>query len=515
MALPELPLILALDIGSTSVRSLVFDLQGRPVEGLSSRRPVRINVSADGVSELEPRETLDLVFDCLDELQGRIGQGALPPGGRVEGVAPCTFVTNLVGLDAKGRPLTPLSTYADTSAEEEAARLRTELDETEVHDRTGCRLHPSYLPARLRRWAGLDPGLFRRVGRWASLGEYLELTLFGQTKISLSAASWTGLLDRRRLVWDRPLLETLGLTPERFSALAALHRPRQGLKPEYARRWPALARAAWFPALGDGAAANIGSGCLGPDRVALTLGTSTALRAVMEAPAGRVPPGLFCYRVDHQSSLLGGALTEGGGLYDWCRRTFNLPEGDRLQAVLQEMEPDSHGLAVLPFWSGERAPGWAGQARGSIAGLSLATEPVQILRAVMEAVALRLAAVHRLLSPFLNPDHILVASGGALTNSPVWLGIMADTLGRPVEVPDLEEATARGAALLAFRALGRLDDLSRTIPPPLLVREPDPERHLLYQRAGEEQEKLYCRLIGPLKGGRTPDRGKGRNDESK
>jgi gluconokinase len=217
----------------------------------------------------------------------------------------------------------------------------------------------------------------------------------------------------------------------------------------------------------------------------------------MEPPAGRVPKGLFCYRVDSQSSLLGGALTEGGGLYNWCRSTFNLPEGSRLQKALREMEPDSHGLNVLPFWSGERAPGWAGQARGSIAGLSLASEPIQILRAAMEAVALRIAAVHRLLSPHLTPDHILIASGGALTNSSVWLEIMADALGRPVEVPDLEEASARGAALLALRALGRLNDLSQTIPPPLLVQEPDPERHRLYQRAAKKQEDLYRRLINP------------------
>ena len=495
MAVNKKPLILALDIGSASVRALVFDHRGSPVKGLSVRRPLTISVSGNGLSELDPEKTLRLIFDSLDELQDVVDQSGKAGQGRIAGVALCTFVTNLMGLDAHGRPLTPLSTYADTSAEEEAAQLRTELDEEEVHDRTGCRLHPSYLPPRLRRWANRDPELFKRVSRWVSLGDYLELELLGRARISFSAASWTGLLDRRRMVWDKPLLKVLNLTPERFSPLVDSRQARHDLKPDYARRWPFLARAAWFPALGDGATANVGSGCLGPDRVSLTMGTSTAVRAVMDSTPETVPWGLFCYRVDSRSSLLGGALTEGGSLYDWCLSAFNLPEEDRLLEELADVEPGSHGLSVLPFWSGERAPGWAGRARGSITGINPATRPVHLLRAVMEAVALRIAAVHRLLLPHLTPDHVLVASGGALTNSPVWLGIMADVLGRTVEVPDVEEASARGAALLALKALGRLEDLSRTTPPYLLALDPDPQRHRVYQRAGKKQEELYSRLI--------------------
>ena len=85
----------------------------------------------------------------------------------------------------------------------------------------------------------------------------------------------------------------------------------------------------WFPALGDGACDNIGSGCLTPDRFALMVGTSGAMRAVCEHGSMRIPPGLFCYRVDRRRFVLGGALSNGGEVYHWMKRTLSLPDGAR------------------------------------------------------------------------------------------------------------------------------------------------------------------------------------------
>ena len=407
----------------------------------------------------------------------------------------CTFVANVFGLDSSGRPLTGLFSYADTRASDQARELKELLDEGWVHQRTGCRFHPGYLPAQLRYLAQAAPDEFRAAKRWLSLGEYLELKLFGRARISLSAASWTGLLDLRRGVWDRPLLEFLGLAPGVLSTPVGPEPCSAPLRPEFAARWPGLAGAAWFPALGDGAAANVGSGCLGPARAALTMGTSTALRAVLDEPPREIPGGLFCYRVDGRRFLLGGALTEGGGLYRWLRESLNLGDEESLEERLGAMAPDSHGLTLLPFWSGERSPGWAGQARGSIQGLTLATEPVQILRAAMEAVALRLASVHRLLVPHLAPEHEIAVSGGALESSPVWRRILADALGRRLILPRLGEASARGAALLVLEALGLMADPARAGLPLESAQEPDPESHEIYTRAGERQERLYRLLV--------------------
>ncbi len=171
--------------------------------------------------------------------------------------------------------------------------------------------------------------------------------------------------------------------------------------------------------------------------------------------------------------------------------------GDRAQteAELAALAPDSHGLTILPFFAGERSPDWAGNVQATIHGLTLATTPLQILRASLEAVAYRFAVIEQRLCGRPDCDHRLIASGGALLQSPVWSQIFADVLGRPVVVSAESEATSRGAALLALRALGALPSLAAAPAADGAVYLPDPARHERYQVAIARQRALYARLI--------------------
>jgi gluconokinase len=346
-------------------------------------------------------------------------------------------------------------------------------------------------------FARSDPKLFRRAARWLSIGEYMEEKLFGETAVTYSVASWTGLLDRFNLAWDRQLLERLRLSDENLSPLTDVDQPRRGLRPEYAKRWPALAELPWFPAVGDGAAANVGSGCVSFRQVALSMGTTSALRVVLRDPPRHLPEGLWCYRVDRRRSLLGGALSEGGSVYAWMRSSLNLGPESSVEESLEAMQPDGHGLTFLPFLAGERAPGWAGHARAAVQGLSLATTPIDILRAGMEAVAYRLALVFELLRPMVPGTPGVIASGGALLHSPAWVRIVTDVLGRTVALSAVEEASGRGAALLALEAMGTMGELEKEVPITTASYEPDSARHGLYLRAIERQQELYRKLVNP------------------
>jgi len=489
--LVEGPLILAIDIGTSAVKILFFDSLGRAVESNQYRREVTIRTSHDGASEAAPDELLGTVWQGIDAVLAK--GGPLVPN--IAGVAVCTFVGNIVGVDRKARPLTPVFTYADTRAEKEAARLRTEFDESEVHDRTGCHLHSSYLPARFRWLANSRPDQFHQVDRWLSIGEYMELVLFGETAVSYSVASWSGLLDRHQLVWDEPLLKKLSVEITQLSPLVDINCTKQGLRRKFASRWPALKNLPWLPAIGDGAAANIGSGCILPSRVALTMGSTTAIRAVVEKPIPHVPNGLWCYRVDGRRSLPGGALSEGGSLFAWMQTTFQLADPPQFEAALNSLVPDGHGLTVLPFLAGERSPGWQGHARATIHGISQATTPLEILQAGMEAVACRIALVFEKLAQLLPDDLRIVAGGGAIHNSPTWLQIITDMLGRASEVTGIREGSARGAALLAFETLGVIKDLKDI---PVFIERtcyPDERRHVIYRQTIKRQQRLYEKLI--------------------
>lgn len=487
----EAPLVLALDIGTSSVRSVLFDRLGRAVEGVEAHQALELRTTADGAAEVDPDVVLELVRRCLDGVLVQAG----PLGSKIAGVATSTFVSNILGVDEPGQAITPLTTYADTRAEAEVAWLKAELDEAGIHDRTGCQFHSSYLPARLRWLARTQPDLFRKVSRWISIGEYLELKLFGDTAVSYSVASWTGLLDRHRLVWDEPLLKVLPVRPGQLSPLTDVNVPHRGFLPASASRWRALQDVPWFPAVGDGAAANIGSGCVSPGRVALTVGTSSAMRAIVPSPVVHIPAGLWCYRVDSRRSLPGGALSEGGNVFAWINSTLKLGDLTKVDSALAGLAPEAHGLTVLPFFAGERSPGWAGHARATIHGLSLATTPLEILRAGLEAVAYRITMVFELLRQLLPPEPKVVASGRALLSSPTWLQIMADVLGRPVATAGIQEASARGAALLALEALGALAGLEEAPDFISTTYQPDARRHAVYRAAMERQRELYDKLV--------------------
>ena len=487
----EAPFVLSLDIGTSSIRASLFDRLGRAIEGVEARQSHEIRTTKEGASEVDPDTLLELIWYCIDAVMTQAHHLTTPMGG----VVVCTFVGNILGVDRSGQAVTPLATYADTRAGSEVAILQSKFDEREVHDRTGCHFHPSYLPAYFCWFAQAKPDLFRRVARWVSIGEYLELKLFGETAVSYSVASWTGLLDRHQLVWDEPLLTVVPVRMEQLSPLIDINISRKGLRPEFANRWPTLRDVPWFPTVGDGATANIGSGCISSERVALTVGTTTALRAVVDHLITHIPAGLWCYRVDGRRSLLGGALSEGGSIYAWMKTTLKFKDLSNLESALAKRQPDAHGLTVLPFLAGERSPGWAGYARGTIHGLSLATTPLDILQAGLEAVAYRVAIVFELLCQFLPIDPQVIASGGALLNSPTWLQMMTDVLGRIITVSEVQDASGRGAALLALEALGVIKDLKDV--PDFVGRtfQPEMNRHAQYQEAIERQKRLYEKLV--------------------
>ena len=486
----EKSLVLILDVGTSSLRAQIRDAEAGAIPDLDVRVPHRVSRSSDGRATLDADEILDGVALAVDQVLGRAGSLTQQVGG----VAAATLVSNVLGVDSQGLPLTPVYTYADTRSRADTEELRREVDSQDVHDRTGCLLHSSYLPARFRWLNRTQPDLLGKVARWISIGEYLCWHFFKSHGVSHSVASWSGLLNRRTLNWDEEWISSLPVEASQFSDLVDINQPLVGLVDPWAQRWPSLAKVPWFPAVGDGVAANLGSGCSGPQRLAVTIGTTAAVRAVLKGQVDSVPPGLWSYCVDRHRSLLGGATSDGGSVYDWIGKTFKLPDSNQLEEALARVKPAS-GLVFLPFLSGERSPGWRDDARASFVGLTLATRPVEMLRAALEGVAYRLALIHELVSPHLSEGYQIHAGGAGLLASPVWLQILADVFGLPVTAAAEQETTGRGVALLALESLGAIEDIKSIPPARGRTYDPDPGRHEQYLDALEHHQRLYELLV--------------------
>lgn len=483
--------VMALDIGTSGVRASLFDDKGREIDGGTVRLQSRRSYG-DDLALTNAEAYLELVAETIDALFDR----PLAVPSRIDLIAISCFWHSLVGVDAEGFPTTPVYGWAHTQAASAARELQSRFNESEVHARTGCRFHPSYWPAKLVSLRNEEPHVFTRTSRWLSFGEYLVSRLCGETAVSISMASGTGLFNQRTLEWDRELVEGIGLASESLPEIARENHTLPGVAPNYVTRWPQLSDARVCPPIGDGAANTIGSGCTTRDQAALMIGTSGAMRVLFDdEPPDRLPSALWCYRADQKKVLVGGALSDGGGLFRWIRETMlTTDNAESIEAALDALEPDGHGLTVLPFWAGERSTGWSADARGAILGLTLHSEPIEILRAAMEAISYRFALIADALELYA-PGATIIASGTALRSSPVWVQILADVLGRPITLSATTEASARGAALLALEATGRIDSIKGFPVQEEKTFTPNMSRHAHYLAGLERQIKYYEKFV--------------------
>jgi gluconokinase len=469
--------VLALDLGTSSVRALVFGDRGGAVPGLLARRPTHLDISDEGKAELDPDGVLAAIGECLDELAGQAGLDG------VEHVAVSCAWHSVIAVGGDGRRLTGALTWADTRAAPLVPELRSRGDLDRLQAATGARPHTLY-------WTVKLPWLVRELSpapaRYLGLAEYVTGTLLGDDSASASMASGTGLLELATATWDAQALELAGVDERTLPKVAPADWTGR-LQPEVARRWPALAEATWHPAIGDGAASNVGAGCVSPDRVAINLGTSAAIRAVQ--PADQAAPlhrDLWRYLVDHHTVVTGAAFSGAGNLYAWLRQVTSLPDEGSLEEELAKVPPGSRGVVVMPYHAGSRPPLDLAAGSGAITGLSLATTAVEILSATLEAVCYRLAAGYEALASSMAKDPEVVASGGAIVASPWWQQTLAEVLGRPVRLVDEPEASARGAALVAT---GQTAD-----PATVRVIDPRPDAVEAQRAARSLHEDLAARL---------------------
>lgn len=478
------PLVLALDVGSTASRGALFDATGRPISG-RVKTCHAFTVGEDGTSQIDADQVTDEIAAILDGLAGPGG----PATGRIRGVAFDTFASSLVAVGADGRALTPCYTYADSRCSAEVEELREELDETTVQQRTGTRLHTSYLAPRLRWLSRVEPRVFADAVRFVSLGEYVQLRLIGHTAAGTPTAAWTGMLDRRLGAWDPEILAAAGVGADRLSPVQDPGVPLSAPDATGGGRWPGLVGAEWFPAIGDGLGHNLGTGARDASAIGCGAATSGAMRVVVPGQPAQLPTGLWCYRIDADRSLLGGALTDVGRVFGWL--ASGIAAGlapSEVDAVLGA-DPVPGTPAVVPFLTGERSTGWAARARMVMAGVSAAHGPADIVRGAAEGVAIGYARISEQLHA-VAPEAARVAASGSVTALyPSFLQILADALQVPVEHVQLKRSTLLGTALTAIDAVA--PGVERATPPVKRTFEPRPEHADHYAAVRARFDELY------------------------
>lgn len=476
--------VLAIDIGSSSVRAILCDTSARPIPGARAVLQHEFDTFPAGAAVTNALELRRKVEKCIDDVL------AHPAADGILGVGIAAFTSSLVGVDRSGHPITPVVTYADTRSASDVEDLAQQIDVIRTLQRTGCRNHSTYLPGRLRWLRRTDPLTYLAVDRWLDIGAYLFNCWFGQPVTSYSLASWSGLLNREKLSWDEEWLAILELREDSLPLLGDYDDLVMELRDDYAGRWPELRRTSFCRAISDGAAANVGSGGVDREHIVLTVGTTAAVRVITDESVPELPAGLWGYRLDSSYHVIGGATFEGGNIFHWATRVLAVPADAELESLLQKRKPGVHGLSFLPLLAGERSPGWLASATGAILGLRLSTDGIDILQAALEGVAIRLSLTLNQLRPIAAASATLMAGGGALTASLAWTQMIADACDCTLHIVREKDVTARGTAIMVLRALGVA---SLTGLPPAIDRrvEPIPEHVAYYRDATAVQKRLY------------------------
>jgi gluconokinase len=463
--------IIGIDIGTTSTKSVAFRRDGSMLGSYSVEYPLLQEKPA--WAEQEPEVILLAVVQSVQRVLDRSGLRCPD----VAAVGMSSAMHSLIAVDEVGRSLTRSITWADGRSEKEARRIREQHGGQEIYRRTGTPIHPmSPLPKLVWLRENL-PDVWAASAKFVSIKEYVLYQLFGEWVVDYSLASATGLLRLDTLDWDEEALRIAGIEKDRLSVLKPCTYRMQGMAVKYAEQMGIAAETPFFLGASDGALANLGVGAIGPGEMAVTIGTSAAVRMMTDKPLTDEKQRTFCYHVAGSSYIIGGATNNGGIVLQWLRdslfagRKLTAGEGESVAESVKDtyeelleaaarVSPGAGGLVFLPFLTGERAPIYNSEARGTYFGVNLGHRQEHFVRAGLEGTMLAVLSVAEALKDLAGPAREVRASGG-FAKSPLWLQMLADMLGQEVQVPRITEASALGAALLAMQGLGEISDWSQ------------------------------------------------------
>ena len=484
--------IIGLDIGTTSCKSLVVNSDGIPLGTEMAYYPVLSPFPT--WAEQDPEAIFRAVVEAV---RSSIASCEIEPD-QVAAIGLSAVLHSVLAVDADGNPLTSAMIWADTRSAASSAQLKAKYDSHQIYRRTGCPVHPMY-PLSKIDWLRTNlPEVYRRAHKFISIKEYVIHRLLGKYVVDRSVASATGLFDIHTLDWYEDALEMVGIGPDRLSKHVPSTTVLEGIDASCAEAMGVRPDCLLIVGAGDGLLSNVGAGSVEPGQATCMIGSSGAVRVTSSQPRVDDNERTWCYLLTDEVWVVGGAINNGGLVYQWFRERFYPGEEETYEALDEEAAQagvGAEGLVFLPYLTGERSPNWNPDARGLLFGLSLRHDRRHLLRAIMEGVAFRMHSVLLALEEVAG-EIVEVRGSGGFLRSPLWVRIMADVCGREILVPEIIETTSLGAAFLAMHALGHIDDLreARRYVPITERYAPKTNNHELYMRLYSLYEDLYERV---------------------
>ncbi len=493
--------ILSIDIGTTSTKTIIYDTNGKIKASSNNTYPLYQDIP--DMAEEDPEE----IFSAIINGASSTLKKAKLKAGELKGVALSCFMHSLILLDKNHRPLTRAITLWDNRAVKYAEKLKSNSKGMEIYKRTGTPIHPMSPLCKLIWLKNDHPHLFKKARWFVGVKEYILYKLFGVLKEDYSIASNTGLFNIFKMNWDTQALKTAGISATQLPQLVDTTYQLKGIRKKYMKILNISSDTPFVIGASDGPLANLGVDAIKPGVVAVTIGTSAAVRIVSRKPHIDPKARVFCYYLSKDMWVIGGPINNGGIVFRWVRDRLCQPEKitaeqlhidpyDLLTKIAKTVPTGSDGLIFLPFLGGERAPIWDANSRGTFFGLNRIHSRAHMIRAVLEGIVYNLYNVLLALEEVVGKPKIIRANGG-FARSKFWCQILTDIFEHDVMIPESYESTALGAATLGMYSLGfikKLSEVSKFIGT-TDVHHPNPKAFPVYRQL----IPIYIRLSRILK----------------
>lgn len=452
--------MVGIDIGTTSTKAVLFSEKGEVIQQANIGYPLHTPDSS--TAEQNPEEIFQAVLQALSTIM------KLHSNKTLSFISFSSAMHSVIAMDEQDQPLTPCITWADNRSEAWSRKIKNELNGHEIYKRTGTPIHPMSPLSKIAWLVNELPEIASKATKYIGIKEYIFKKFFDQYVVDHSLASATGMMNLKTLDWDEEALQIAGITRSQLSDLVPTTKLFSGCNPSLAKEMGIDPQTPFVIGASDGVLSNLGVNAIGKGEIAVTIGTSGAIRTIINEPKTDEKGRIFCYALTEKHWVIGGPVNNGGMVLRWIRDEFASSEIETakrlgidpyevLTRIAERVRPGADGLLFHPYLAGERAPLWNPDVRGSFFGLTMSHKKEHMIRAALEGVIYNLYTVFLALTECMDGPVTRIQATGGFARSRVWRQMMSDIFESEVVVPESYESSCLGACILGLYATGKIE----------------------------------------------------------
>ncbi len=452
--------MIGVDIGTTSTKAVLFSEKGEVIHKENVGYP--LYTPTISTAEQDPEEIFQAVLQTMTNIMQKHGKK------NISFVSFSSAMHSVIAMDEYDQPLTSCITWADNRSEAWTRKLKNDCNGHDIYKRTGTPIHPMSPLSKIMWLVNEHPDIATKTKKYIGIKEYVFKKFFDHYVVDHSLASAMGMMNLHTLDWDEEALHVAGIKRDQLSELVPTTQTFTNCDEQLAIQIGLDPQTPFVIGASDGVLSNLGVNAIQKGEIAVTIGTSGAIRTIIDKPQTDEKGRIFCYALTENHWVIGGPVNNGGMVLRWIRDEFASSETETakrlgidpyevLTKIAERVRPGADGLLFHPYLAGERAPLWNPDVRGSFFGLTMAHKKEHMIRAALEGVIYNLYTVFLALIECMDCSVTRIQATGGFARSHVWRQMMSDIFESDVVVPESYESSCLGACILGLYATGKID----------------------------------------------------------